>query len=532
MRDLESPGRSPARACDAMVSTSNPLASQAALSILREGGNAVDAAIAAMAVLCVVETLNVTIGGDCFALVAKGGRLPVLAYNGSGRAPCGADAGRARAHGAATLPSGSPDAVTIPGVVEAWERLARDHGTHGLDRLLQPAIHYAEHGYPVHDVIARQWARAASRLRADPTAARLFLWDGQPPPPGQVHRQPELAQSLRQIARQGAAAFYRGEIAARIVAHLRSLGGSHREEDFADHAGEFVGPVAIGYRDHLVHECPPNGQGVAALMMLGLLDRFPPAPGGPLGTARLHRAIEAGRLAIAARNRLVGDPSSSAWEEMLDPAALDRAAASIDPTLCAAPDPNIPPRMGTDTCHVAVVDRDGTAVSMIASVFEDFGSGIVPPGTGILLQNRGCGFSLVPGHPNEYGPGRRPLHTIIPAMTSRDGRITHVLGVVGGHYQAWGQAHVLANLLDFGCDAQQALDLPRLWHDGTKVEAERGIPEATIAGLRRLGHAVAWHRDMQDPWPLGGGQLIVIDHGRGSLAGAADPRLDGCALGL
>ena len=531
MRDLESPGRSPVRACDAMVSTSNPLASQAALSILRDGGNAVDAAIAAMAVLCVVEALNVTIGGDCFALVAPGGRVPVLAYNGSGRAPGGADAAHARAHRAASLPSDSPHAVTVPGVVEAWERLAQAHGTHGLDRLLQPAIHYAEHGYPVHDVIARQWARAASRLRADPQASRLFLWDGRPPAPGQVHRQPELAHSLRQIARRGTAAFYQGEIAARIVAHLRALGGSHRAEDFAGHAGAFVAPVAIGYRDHLVHECPPNGQGVAALMMLGLLDRFAPAPDGPLGTMRLHRAIEAGRIAIAARNNLVGDPSSRGWAAMLDPAALDRAATLIDPAACRPAAAPATPRMGTDTCHVAAVDRDGTAVSMIASVFEDFGSGIVPPGTGIPLQNRGCGFSLEPGHPNEYGPGRRPLHTIIPALVSRNGRITHVLGVVGGHYQAWGQAHVLANLLDYGCDAQRALDLPRLWHDGAKVEAERGIPHATIAGLRGLGHEVAWHRDMTDPWPLGGAQLIAVDSAAGTLAGAADPRLDGCALG-
>jgi gamma-glutamyltranspeptidase/glutathione hydrolase len=313
---------------------------------------------------------------------------------------------------------------------------------------------------------------------------------------------------------------------------LRALGGSHRESDFFHHAGDFVEPVAVSYRDHRVHECPPNGQGVAALMMLGLLDRFTSAEGGPLGTARLHRAVEAGRLAIAVRNSLVGDPSSHAWAGMLDPAALDRAADLIDPTRCMATDALAAPRMGTDTCHVAVVDRDGMAVSMIASVFEDFGSGLVPPGTGILLQNRGCGFSLVPGHPNEYGPGRRPLHTIIPAMVSRCGRITHVLGVVGGHSQAWGQAHVLANLLDFACDAQRALDLPRLRRDGRRVEAERGIPEGTIAGLRSLGHDVAWHRDMADPWPLGGAQLVVIDSASGTLVGAADPRLDGCALGF
>jgi gamma-glutamyltranspeptidase/glutathione hydrolase len=532
MRDLESPGRSPVRACGAMVSTPNPLASLAAVGVMRDGGNAVDAAIAAMAVLCVVETLNVTLGGDCFALVAPGGRTPVLAYNGSGRAPAGADADDARSRGWHSLPAQGPHAVTIPGVVEAWERLAMRHGTRGLDALLQPAIGYAEHGYPVHDVIARQWARAADRLRADPEAARLFLWDGHPPSPGQIHRQPELAASLRTIACGGAATFYRGDIGARIAAHLRALGGPHTEADFADHAGAFVDPVATPYRGHLVHECPPNGQGVAALMMLGLLDRLPPAEEGPLSVRRLHGAIEAGRMAIAARNRLVGDPASGGWAAMLDPAALDPMAARIDPDRCLPDDAMAAPVMGTDTCHVAAVDRDGMAVSMIASVFEDFGSGIVPPGTGVLLQNRGRGFTLQPGHPNEYGPRRRPLHTIIPAMASRDGQITHVLGVVGGHYQAWGQTHVLGNLFDHGCDPQAALDLARIWHDGAGVEAERGIPATTIAGLTALGHRVSWHRNMDDPWPLGGAQLICIDRRSGTLVGAADSRLDGCALGF
>ena len=206
-------------------------------------------------------------------------------------------------------------------------------------------------------------------------------------------------------------------------------------------------------------------------------------------------------------------------------------AAGINPDRAADTPAAIPPLMGTDTCHVAVVDRDGTAVSMIASVFEDFGSGIVVPGTGVLLQNRGRGFSLEAGHPNDFGPGKRPLHTIIPAMLSRNGQITHVLGVVGGHYQAWGHASVISNLLDHGCDPQAALDMPRFWHDGQMVEAEQGIPAATVADLRARGHKVLWHHEEPDTWPLGGGQLIAIDPIAGTLTGAADPRLDGCALG-
>lgn len=429
MRDLEAPGRSPVRARDAMVATPNPLATQAAMAMLGRGGNAVDAAVSAMAVLCVVETLNVTIGGDCFALVAPGGRTPVLAYNGSGRAPMAADAERARARGWRALPATGPHAVTVPGLVEAWARLAAAHGTRGLDELMQPAIAYVEHGYPVGNVIAAQWARAAIRLRSDAETKRLFLWDAAAPRPGQVHHQPDLAHSLRLIARDGGDAFYRGEIGGRIVAHLRSLGGEQTQEDFADHAGEWVDPVALSYRGHLVHECPPNGQGVAALMMLGLLGSQPAPPGGPLAPARLHRAIEAGRMAIAARDRLVGDPAAAAaWPEMLRPATLSGLAGRIDPRRAAPPDIDASLPMGTDTCYIAVVDREGTAVSMIASIFEDFGSGIAVPGTGILLQNRGRGFVLTPGHPNEYGPAKRPLHTIIPALLSREGRVTHVPG--------------------------------------------------------------------------------------------------------
>ena len=532
MRDLEAPGRSPVRARNAMVATPNPLATQAAIAMLGRGGNAVDAAIAAMAVLCVVETLNVTLGGDCFALLAPGGRTPILAYNGSGRAPAAADAERARALGWQALPATGPHAVTVPGVVETWARLTAAHGTRGLDELLQPAIAYAEHGYPVGDVIAAQWARAADRLRPDAEASRLFLPGGAPPRPGQVHHQPDLARSLGLIAGAGADAFYRGELGARIVAHLRSLGGEQTEADFATHAGEFVDPVAQAYRGHLVHECPPNGQGVAALMMLGILGSRPVEPGGPLSVARLHRAIEAGRMAIAARNRLVGDPAAAqSWPAMLRADSLATLAARIDPHRCAPPELDASLPMGTDTCHVAVVDRDGTAVSMIASIFEDFGSGIAVPGTGILLQNRGRGFVLTPGHPNEYGPHKRPLHTIIPALLSRDGQVTHVLGVVGGHYQAWGQAHIIGNLLDHDCEPQTALDLPRLWHDGAQVEVERGIAPATVAALRRLGHRVVAHADLPNPWPLGGAQLIEIDHAAGTLTGASDPRLDGCALG-
>ena len=533
MRDLERPGRSPVRACNGMVSASNPLAAQAAVTTLRNGGNAVDAAITAMAVLSVVETLNVGIGGDCFALYApaSGG---VLAYNGSGRAPSAATADWFLGRGFVDIPATGPHPVTVPGAVEAWDRLAQDHGTLGLVELLAPAIHYASAGYPVHDVIAAQWRLAAGRLQHDPEARRLFLWDGAAPAPGTVHRQPELADTLTRIARHGAPGFYQGPVAAAIVAFLRAQGGLHTEDDFARHRGEYDSPVSIGYRGHEVHECPPNGQGIAALMMLGLLDGFDVAALPADGAGRLHLMVEAGKLAIRDRDRLVGDPvgtGAGAWSGLLAPAYLDALRAGIDLDRAAPVPPARAMPMGRDTCHVAVVDRDRNAMSLIASVFEDFGSGMVAPGTGVLLQNRGRGFVLAQGHPNQIGPGKRPLHTIIPALVSRGGRVSHVLGVVGGHYQAWGHAQVISELLDFGLDTQAALDAPRAWHNGTVVDAERGVLSETLAGLSQRGHRISSHAGISDAWPIGGAQLVGIDWQAGTLVGAADPRLDGCALG-
>jgi gamma-glutamyltranspeptidase / glutathione hydrolase len=531
MRDHERPGRSVVRACDGMISASNPLAAAAGLGVLRDGGNAVDAAIAAMAVLGVVETLNVGLGGDCFALYAPHGGPKIVAYNGSGRAPAAADPARLRSAGHTAMPNTGPHPVTVPGAVEAWERLAHDHGTRGLNALLAPAIAYAEAGYPVHEVIAEQWRRAADRLRGDAEARRLFLWNDAAPRPGAVHRQPDLAATMRAIAHGGAAAFYQGVTAARIVACLRGLGGLHTLEDFATHRGDYVAPVGQAYRGHVVHECPPNGQGIAALMMLGLLERFDIAALDLSGAAHLHLMIEAGRLAIADRDRLVGDPAETSWHALLAPAYLDTLASRIDPRRAVPPRPPASLPMGRDTCHVAVVDRDRNAMSMIGSVFEDFGSGLVAPGTGVLLQNRGAGFVLTPGHPNEFGPRRRPLHTIIPALVTHAGRVRHVLGVVGGHYQAWGHAHVISRLLDFGDDVQAALDAPRAWHNGRSVEVERGLAAAAIAGLQSRGHDLLRHDDPAAGWPLGGAQLIEIDWQSGTLSGAADPRLDGCALG-
>jgi len=476
--------------------------------------------------------LNVSIGGDCFALYAPQGGDRVLAYNGSGRAPAAADASWYRSRGYESMPAVGPHAVTIPGVVEAWAHLAEQHGTRGLEELLRPAIRYAEEGYPVYDFISWLWRGAVVRLAADPEAARIFLWNGNAPRAGTVHRQSDLASTLTKISRDGARAFYQGPIADALVRHLVSLGGLHTLSDFASHAGNYVNPISILYRGHEVFECPPNGQGIAALMMLGLLSGFNMSSFEPFGVDRLHIAIEVGRPAIRDRDRLIGDPDFDVnWHSMLDAGYLAGLRANIDTKRTA---PRISPSlmsMGRDTCHVAVVDRDRNAISLIASVFHDFGSGLVAPTTGVLLQNRGHGFVLTPGHPNELKPSKRPLHTIIPALVCKGGRVSYVLGVVGGHYQAWGHTHVLSNLLDFGLDPQAALDAPRVFHDGALVEIERGINPRVVEELRARGHQVYHHHSDDGRAPLGGGQLIAIEWESGTLVGASDPRLDGCAIG-
>jgi gamma-glutamyltranspeptidase/glutathione hydrolase len=516
-----------------MVSTSNPLASQAAIGVLKDGGNAIDAAVAAMAVLSVVETLNVGIGGDCFALYAPGGAGKIVAYNGSGRAPAAAAGGWYRERGHIEVPKFGPHSVTVPGALDAWSRLVQDHGTRALGDLLAPAISYAESGYPVHDVIATLWCRSIERLKTNPEATRLLLWNGRGPAPGDIHRQPDLAATLRTIARDGIDAFYRGAIGDAICRHLAALGGLHTMSDFAAHRGDYVEAISLGYQGHVVHECPPNGQGIAALLMLGMLRGFPLGELDPCGADRLHIAIESGKRAIHARDRLVGDPSTAgAWEALLTESSLNAEREQLDPARAMPERTDMrPPAMGTDTCHVAVVDRDRNCVSLIASVFEDFGSGVVVPGTGVLLQNRGHGFVLAEGHPNEIGAGKRPLHTIIPALVTESGRVAYALGVVGGHYQAWGQTHVITNLLDYGMDAQEALDAPRAYHNGRNVEIERGFSDDVVSGLERRGHSVLSHARVKDAWPLGGGQLVAIDWRNGAFVGAADPRMDGCALG-
>lgn len=527
MRQFDRPGRSPVIAENGMAATSHPLATATALAVLKEGGNAVDAAIAASATLVVVEPHMTGIGGDCFAIVAEPDGA-IHGLNGSGRAPRTADPARYRAMGHRNVPEFGPLSITVPGAIKAWETLLGRFGTMGFDRLFSDAIRYADDGFAVHARVASDWARVAPRLAADEGARRHFLAAGEAPRPGSRFRAPALAATLRAIAGGGAGAFYEGAIAAEMAATVRARGGFLGEDDLAAVTADWVDPISVGYRGHDVLEIPPNGQGITALILLNLLDRLGASNLSPDSAERWHLEMEAGRLAFSVRDHLVSDPATMTRTpgELLAPAFTERLAAGFDPAR-RNPQTRLPEVPRADTIYLTVVDRERRAVSFINSVYDSFGSGIVTPNAAIALQNRGACFSLVEGHPNELGPGKRPMHTIIPAMTTRNGRAAIAFGVMGGDYQPMGHAHVLSNMLDHGMDPQEAIDHPRLfWGEDGVLEAEAGIDAGVRAALVARGHAV---RDAERPH--GGGQAIVIDRESGFLVAGSDPRKDGLALG-
>ncbi|HEX5079480.1 MAG TPA: gamma-glutamyltransferase [Geminicoccaceae bacterium] len=526
MRDFERPGRSAAYAEHGMAATSHPAATLAALDALRAGGNAVDAAVAAMAVHCVVEPGMTGIGGDCFVLLGRPDG-EVVALNGSGRAPAAATPGLLAERGVTSLED-SVHAITVPGAIDAWARLLAAHGSKGLDELLQPAIRYAEDGFLVTPRVAYDWAEARERVARSEAGRAHYLPAGTAPVAGQRVRLPALAKTLRAIAARGRDAFYTGEIAERMAGFLQSQGGLHTVEDFATAAGAFVNPIKTSYRGLEIFECPPNGQGVMALQMLNILEGFELGALDPNGPERFHLEAEATRLARRDRDACLADPAHAdvPVAQLLDKRYAAQLRALIDPDRAL---PALPPPLEVahaDTVYLTVVDRERNVVSFINSLFEAFGSGLACPETGVVFHNRGKSFSLDQRHPNAIAPGKRPMHTIIPALARKDGLPVLGFGVMGGHYQPVGQVHVLTNLLDFGQDPQAAIDAPRAFAYGEELQVERGVSTATAAALAKLGHRV-----VPSPKPLGGGQMIMVDHARGVLIGGSDPRKDGMALG-
>src|SRR6478752_1864558 len=511
-RDFQLPGRSPVIACEGMAATSHPLASRVAIETLRAGGNAADGAVAAVAVLCVVEPHMTGIGGDCFAMIHAPDR-PVWGYNGSGRAGSRASLDALLAQGMRMIAPDSIHAVTVPGAIDAWAAILAAHGRFSLDRVLTPAIHYGESGFPVAARIAWDWAQAVGKLRADAGAARHLLFDGRAPAEGDVVRFPALAQSLKTIATQGPRAFYEGPLAQDMVATVAARGSFLAAEDFARHRGEVVAPIATNYRGLDVLELPPNTQGLTALVLLNILERFDLAALDPLGAERFHLALEAARLAYAVRDAHVADPAfmRAAVPALLEKRFAAELARGIDPAR-REPMPSAPPQPDSDTVFVTVVDRDRMAVSLINTLFSNFGAGICTQETGITLTDRGACFVLDPGHPNAFGPNKRPMHTIIPALGFHGGRCELAFGVMGAHYQPMGHAQIVTNVIDYGMDVQAAIDGPRAFFVEETSVVERGLPRTSVEGLGARGHEVELA-----PRPWGGAQAIRIDWERGVL---------------
>ncbi|MDP2957345.1 MAG: gamma-glutamyltransferase [Longimicrobiales bacterium] len=520
-------GRSTVYAPRGAVGTSQPLATGAALRILEAGGNAFDAAVAAAAVLNVTEPYMTGIGGDMFAIAwsARDGRL--VGLDASGRSGSKASAEALVAAGEDRVPYQGPRSVTVPGALSGWQALLEAHGTMTLAQVLEPAIRVADEGFPVTPIIARDWQNTADLLRQDEGAAATFLPDGQAPRAGEWFRNPDLARTFRRIAEGGIGEFYGGPLGQEIVAGLDRLGGYLTLDDLKAQEVRWVTPLSMDYKGYTLWELPPAGQGVAALQMLEMLEGFDLRAMGHNSAQYLHTLIEAKKLAYADVSEYMADPDHMevAPERMLDPAYLRGRAALIDPARAA--ERPAPGSFATDseTIYLSVADAEGNMVSFICSIYEYFGSGVVIPGTGFALQNRGAGFTLEAGHPNRIAPRKRPFHTIIPAFVTRGGEPWLSFGVMGGAMQPQGHVQVLLNLLEFGMDLQEAVDAPRFRHfTGTTVAIE-ALPEDVAGQLRSMGHT------LRSPEGVAfGGAQAVMKLLRG-WAAASDPRKDGMAAG-
>jgi gamma-glutamyltranspeptidase/glutathione hydrolase len=528
-------GRSVVRASRGMVATSQPLASQVGLDILKRGGNAVDAAIAMAAVLNVTEPNMTGVGGDAFMMIYSSKTKKLEGLNASGRAPRALNLNHFSSRKVTQMPTTGMEAVTVPGAFDGWVTLLDKHGTMKLADVLAPAIAYAEDGFPVMEKTVADWEPEVPRLRLTAAASATYLMNGAAPKPGAIFYQKNLARTLRTLARGGRDAFYRGEVARSIVDYCQKNGGFLSMEDFASQKSEWVEPISTTYRGHTLYEMPPNGQGLTALLLLNILE------GVDLKSMRTepglyyHTLIEATKIAFADRNRYIADPAFAKIpvKELLSKDYAASRRALIDPKKAIDAPAYGDIRMGSDTTYFTVVDKDRSAVSFINSIFSAFGSGIVAGETGIMLQNRGAGFSLDPNHPNRIEPGKRPFHTLIPAMVFREGALLMSYGVMGGDVQAQGHVQVLVNVIDRGLNLQEAIDAPRVRYiSGRGVMMEDALTAPVISDLIERGH----ERVMPGPGLthralMGGGQAIMIDPATGALLGGSDSRKDGLALG-
>lgn len=538
-----------------MVATSQPLAAQAGLEILKAGGNAADAAVATAAMLNVVEPLSTGVGGDMFALYWDTSSKRVIALNGSGRAAAAASIEEVRRLGYSRMPTFTGHAVSIPGAVAGWSDLLDRHGRMALADVLQPAIWTAENGYPVSEIIANSWPTQVNKLLRTPgwqsgdldngpeqPSGHELLIDGRAPRAGEIMRISTLGETLRGIAAEGKRFFYHGDFARKLSAHVQRYGGWITPADLAAHESTWDTPITANYRGYTLYECPPNGQGLAAIIAVNLAAGFDLAAMSEVD--RLHTMIECMRLGFADAQQWVCDPrvAQIPLEGLVSREYADRRRRRIDPRRAAQKVPYGDPMAGSDTVYLCTADEEGNACSFINSLFQGTGTGLVVPGTGVSLQNRAHLFELNPEHPNALAPNKRPYQTIIPAMTVYEGELHAAYGVMGGFMQPQGHFQVLVNLVDHQMAPQQALDMPRFMLAGPEtgspgaqeagglVYMEEGWSFATLAELARRGHRLA-PVDGFGRISFGGGQVIVRNPETGVLIGGSDPRKDGCAVG-
>lgn len=525
-------GRSTVYAASGAVATSQPLASTAGLEVLRRGGNAVDAAVAAAAVLSVTEPHMTGIGGDMFAIVWLAREQRLVALNASGRAGSLMTRETLQARGFRAGSQQGVMSVTVPGALAGWDLLVRTHGRRTLAQLLQPAIAYARDGFPVSPIIAAQWANETLLLRRDPAATATFLPGGRAPRAGEWFRNPDYARTLQVIADSGIGTFYGGSVGQRIVARLSALGGFLTLDDLRRNAPDWVTPISVPFQGYRVWELPPNNQGIAALEMLRILEPYDLKTMGHNSPAYLHHLIEAKKLAYADLDRFVGDADHLAMpaDRMLTDEFIAERRRHLDPARAREHVDPGPLRTNSETVYLTTADADGNMVSLINSNYDYFGSGIVVPGTGFALHNRGAGFTLTPGLPNTVAPGKRPFHTLIPGFVTRtvDGREQAYMsfGLMGGGVQAQGHVQLLLNHFVFGMDLQAAIDAARFRHyDGQRVALEPPIGDGVRAALAAMGHV-----PIEQPTIAFGGAQAIVRLPRGFAAGS-DPRKDGMAVG-
>jgi gamma-glutamyltranspeptidase/glutathione hydrolase len=529
-------GRSPVYAPNGVAATSQPLATSAAVNVLQHGGNAIDAAVTAAAVLAVTEPMMTGLGGDMFAIIWSAKEKKLVALNASGRAGSLMTREELVKRGRTRIQRGA-ESVTVPGALAGWDALLKKYGTISLAQAVEPAIGYAENGFPVTPVIAGDWNQPI--LGRDEGAKATFLINGQPPKAGEWFRNPDMAASLRLVAKEGAATMYGGTLGQKIVARLKELGGFLTIEDMKKNQPTWVTPISVPFKGYRVWELPPNNQGIATLEMLRMLEPYDLKAMGQNSATYLHHLIEAKKLAYADLTQYVGDADHLTLkpEKMLADPFINERRSHIDPKHAAltqvAPGPE---RTSSETIYLTVADKDGNMVSFINSLFDEFGSGVVVPGTGFALQDRGLGFTMTEGLPNTVAPGKRPFHTLIPGFVSKPGPTSAAdgtgdepymsFGLMGGAMQAQGHAQFLINMLVFGNNVQEAMDVARFRHEnGARVIVESPIPESVIAELKALGHEVSVAR----PSSFGGSQAIVkLPHG---YVAGSDPRKDGHAAG-